>query len=161
MKNAAALYVLLVLCAGCGAMGWVTERYGPGPDSAEFERVFETTVEQDGEAISILATWYAGTYGYESFGDPIVDDPAGVLVVTRDEVIFFAWGYFEYTFEKTIPREDLKSVVVEAKKKSRLLVLVSEGEVNTFELVRDDRRFVDVESTEAIAAMLAHSLTER
>ncbi|MBT8108653.1 MAG: hypothetical protein KJP17_10480 [Gammaproteobacteria bacterium] len=160
MKNAARLYVLLVFCAGCGAVGWATERYGPGPDSVEFEGAFAATVQRKSEAISVLATWYADTYGFESFGEPVLQDPAGVLVVTQDAVIFFAWGDFEYTSAKTIAREDLETVLVEASGKSRLLVLVAEGEVNTFELVRDDRRFVDVESTEAIAALLADALPD-
>lgn len=159
MKNAGSAIVLLTLCFGCTAvlpMQEITERFGPGQDSEELSAALHAVVEPGTEAISALASWYPETHGYENMDVPALDHTAGVLVVTETDVIFFGWNYMEYVPEKTIPRLDLTAVVTEALGKSRRLVLVSENDLNTFELVREDRAFADTEGTEAVAAVLSN-----
>ena len=104
--------------------------------------------------LSALGTWYPGVFGYENLREETVDQPAGVLVVTDADVNFLAWSGDKYVPTKTISRADLKVVAAEGLGKSRRLVLVTEDELNTFELVREDRRYVDTAGTEAIAALL-------
>ena len=82
-----------------------------------------------------------------------------ILVITEDDVIFLMWNGADYVTGKTTSRERLKAVVAEALGKSRRLVLVTESGLDTFELVSDDRLYVDVEGTEAIAALLADGLS--
>jgi hypothetical protein len=157
MKYAGSAIVLLTLCFGCSAFPpEITERFGPGQDSEEFSDALHAVVEPGTEAISVLASWYPETYGYENMGVPALDHPAGVLVVTETDVIFFGWNDMEYAPKKTIPRLDLTVVVTEALGKSRRLVLGSENDLNTFELVREDRMYVDSEGTEVIAALLSN-----
>lgn len=142
----------------------VSERFGPGPDSTEFHSELNAAVEPGREAISILATWYPNSHGY-NIADVTGQEATGVLAVTQEDVIFFNWRFdqrdyfFKYVPEKSISREDLIEVVAKAQGRSRLLVLVTEDDLNTFELVRDGGLFVDVESTDKIAAVLAESLT--
>jgi len=163
MKNTATMCFLLVFCFGCNIVPVfqdVAERYGPGPDSAEFASALDAVVEQESEAVSSLATLYQDVHGFDNIRDLTDHGAAGVLVVTQDDVIFLAWDYFEYAPTESISRQDLTAVVVEAMGKNRRLVLVTENDVNTFELVRDDRLYVDVEGTEAIAALLSQTLGE-
>ncbi len=163
MKTAATILFLLVSCIGCSTMQLVSERFGPGPDSAEFLGELDAAVAPNREAISILATWYPKSHGY-NIADVTGQEATGVLAVTQENVIFFNWRFdqlnyiFEYVPEKTISREDLIEVVAKAQGRSRLLVLVTEDDLNTFELVRDGGLLVDVESTDKIAAVLADSL---
>ena len=144
MKTAATILFLLVSCIGCSTMQLVSERFGPGPDSAEFLGELNAAVAPNRDVTGQEAT--------------------GVLAVTQENVIFFNWRFdqlnyiFEYVPEKTISREDLIEVVAKAQGRSRLLVLVTEDDLNTFELVRDGGLLVDVESTDKIAAVLADSL---
>ena len=162
MKTAATIFFLLVSCIGCSVvmpLDLIAARFGPGPDSDEFHSALNVAVEPGREAISILATWYPNTHGYDNIGEVTGQEATGVLVVTQEDVIFFNWRGFEYVPEKTISREDLKEVVAKVEGRSRLLVLIAEGDLNTFELVRDGGWSVDVESTDAIAAVLADSLT--
>ena len=157
MKNAGSALVLLTLCFGCTYIyPEFAVSFGPGQDSEEFSEALHAAVEPGTEAISALASWYPETYGYEITDVPALDNPAGVLVVTETDVIFFRWNDMEYALEKTIPRLDLTVVVTEALGKSRRLVLVSENDVNTFELVREHRWYVVAEGTEVIAELLSN-----
>ena len=162
MKTPGTLLFLLILCVGCSTFAPVqtaTERYGPGQDSDQFRGALQSLVEPDGEALSSLASWYPEKYGFENLGEETVLDAAGVLVITEDDVIFLMWNGADYVTGRTISREHLKAVVAEVLGKSRRLVLVTESNLDTFELVSDDRRYVDAEGTEAIAALLADGLS--
>jgi hypothetical protein len=158
MKTAATIFFLLVFCIGCASLSYM---HGPGPDSTEFHSGLNAAVGPDREAVSILAAWYPNTHGYDNILEVSDKETLGVLALTQEDVIFFNWrlDLYEYVPEKTISREDLIDVVVKAKGRSRLLVLVTEDDVNTFVLARDGGWFVDTESTDAIAAALADSLT--
>lgn len=161
MKIVGAILLSLVVCFGCSSIlpfQEILESYGPGLDSREFSNALRSVLGPDEEAFSALASWHPDTYGYENIGVGTIRDAAGVtgvLVATDTDVIFFVWNNREYAPEKTITRSNLKVVVVEALGESRRLVLVTEDSLNTFELVREGRRWVDTAGTEEIAALLA------
>jgi len=136
-------------------------RNGPGADSLEFHAAIRAEA-YDGSLITArFADWFEGSYGFDDARPIALDDPAGVLAVTKYDVIFFVWSGEDYLLTKTISRKNLQDVVVEAKGKSRRLILVTVSEYNTFEIVADSRWFVDVDGTESIAEVLRKPMSRQ
>ena len=157
MRKLGVLVSLLVLCAGCTtyeAIKFVNERNGPGVDSPAFRAALDATSENAPLVISKLANWHGNSYGFDDINDIGINDAAGVLAITEEDVIFFVWGEVEYVPIKTIPRGELGDVVVAAKGKSRRLILVTAEEHNTFEIIQEGRWFLHIEGTEAMAEIL-------
>ena len=145
---------MLVFCAGCTtyeAIKHADERNGPGVESPAFRTALDDIGKDDPPVIAKLANWHGNSYGYD---DIQINDAAGVLAITEEDVIFFAWGAEKYVPVKTITRSELGEVVVAAKGASRRLILVTGEEHNTFEIIKEGRWFVDVEGTELVATIL-------
>ena len=132
--------------------------FGPGVDSPEFLAAVGAAAGSDVLAISKPAYWYEDSIGYDDILRSAAEHVEGVLAVTEFDVVFFVWSGVDYVPSNTIRREEIQDVVVEVMGKSRCLILVTEAEHHTFEITGNSRKFVDVDSTESIAEILAQTL---
>ena len=148
MKN---LFILSLFCASL--IGCAT--FGPKEDSPEFKSIISTAVGSTPVITAKSASWLPNTFGFNnvlSRENPIV----GAFVLTENEIVFLVWDENSSKFirAKSIRRVDISEAKVATFGRSRRLVLVSNVNVDSFELTTPSQNFVDADAVINIANIL-------